>query len=105
MLVSAAWHVVDPCCSCCFCLQVGRGAPEDYLGFLQNLANVHDERLKLDELRAYHFGQRYVVELEVILPAAMSVQESHDIALGLQHKASRAQAICTAILHTHGLQA
>jgi divalent metal cation (Fe/Co/Zn/Cd) transporter len=74
---------------------VGRGAPEHYLGFLQNLANVHDERLKLDELRAYHFGQRYLVELEVILPAAMSVQESHDIALGLQHKASRAQAICT----------
>lgn len=78
-------------------LQVGRGAPEDYLGFLQSLANVHDERLKLDELRAYHFGQRYLVELEVILPAAMSVQESHDIALGLQHKASP----CTSYVHSY----
>jgi divalent metal cation (Fe/Co/Zn/Cd) transporter len=68
-------------------LQVGRGAPEDYLGFLQTLANMHDERLKLDEMRAYHFGQRYLVELEVILPADMFVRESHDIALGLQHKA------------------
>jgi divalent metal cation (Fe/Co/Zn/Cd) transporter len=72
-------------------LKVGRGAPEDYLGFLQTMADMHDERLKLDELRAYHFGQRYLVELEVILPPDMSVRESHDIALGLQHKASLPQ--------------
>jgi cation diffusion facilitator family transporter len=78
---------------------VGRGAPEDYLGFLQNLANVHDERLKLDELRAYHFGQRYLVELEVILPAAMSVQESHDIALGLQHKIEALEEVERCFVH------
>ncbi len=45
--------------------QVGKGAPEDYLEFLSSLANMHDSQLKLDELRAYHFGQRYLVELEV----------------------------------------
>lgn len=33
-------------------LQVGRGAPRSYLEFLQTLANMHDEKLKLDELRA-----------------------------------------------------
>ncbi len=33
-------------------VQVGRGAPEEYLEFLQSLANVHDANLKLDELRA-----------------------------------------------------
>ena len=38
------------------------------------------------QVRAYHFGARYIVEMEVILPSAMTVRESHDIALRLQHK-------------------
>ena len=42
--------------------------------------------LLLDAIRAYFFGQNYIVEVEVILPANMSVQQSHDIALALQHK-------------------
>lgn len=29
---------------------------------------------------------RYIVEMEVVLPADMSVQDSHDISLDLQHK-------------------
>lgn len=29
---------------------------------------------------------RYVVEMEIVMPAAMTVAESHDIALELQHK-------------------
>lgn len=36
--------------------------------------------------RAYHFGPRFHIEMEVVLPQAMSVRESHDIALALQHK-------------------
>ena len=40
----------------------------------------------MDITRAYHFGARYNVEIEIILPGDMSVRESHDIALELQHK-------------------
>jgi len=40
----------------------------------------------VDALRAYHFGSRYIVEVEIILPPQMTVRESHDIALQLQHK-------------------
>ena len=40
----------------------------------------------MDITRAYHFGARYNVEIEIILPGDMSVRESHDIALDLQHK-------------------
>ena len=29
---------------------------------------------------------RYIVEMEVVLPADMSVRDSHDISLDLQHK-------------------
>jgi len=41
---------------------------------------------QVDITRAYHFGARYNVEIEIILPGDMSVRESHDIALELQHK-------------------
>lgn len=34
----------------------------------------------------YHFGARYIVEMEVVMPGGMTVAESHDIALALQHK-------------------
>jgi hypothetical protein len=29
---------------------------------------------------------RYIVEMEVVLPAGMTVRDSHDISLDLQHK-------------------
>eukprot|EP00775_Hariotina_reticulata_P002281 gene2281-2592_t len=50
----------------------------------------------LDVIRAYHFGSRYIVEMEVVLPADMSVQDSHDISLDLQHKVERELAIARA---------
>lgn len=65
---------------------VGVGAPEDFVQNLEQLANTHHEELSLDQIRAYHFGQRFIVEMEVVLPAQMTVRESHDIALILQHK-------------------
>ena len=37
----------------------------------------------------YHFGARYVVEMEIVMPGDMTVAESHDIALELQHKVRR----------------
>jgi hypothetical protein len=37
-------------------------------------------------LRAYHFGSRFMVEAEVVMPADSSLQEVHDISLNLQTK-------------------
>ena len=53
-----------------------------------SIANSHHEHLSVDCIRAYHFGSRFIVELEVLLPPQMTVEESHDIALFLQHKVS-----------------
>jgi hypothetical protein len=38
------------------------------------------------KVTAYAFGNRYFAELEVLLPGAMTVKESHDIALELQQE-------------------
>ena len=65
---------------------IGKGAPADFIENLEELAKTHHADMALDNIRAYYFGQRFIVEMEVVLPSAMTVRESHDIALILQHK-------------------
>lgn len=56
---------------------VGQSAPPEFYRTVIDLANSMDERMYADIVRAYHFGSNYLVELEVVMPAAMSVKESH----------------------------
>ena len=49
---------------------------------MESIAIDHDTRITVDVTRAYHFGARYNVEMEIVLPGNMTVMESHDIALG-----------------------
>lgn len=65
---------------------VGGSAPEHFKGEVRKLADEHHDALNVDSVKAYHFGSRFNVEMEVILPADMTVAESHDIAVDLQHK-------------------
>ncbi len=44
---------------------VGLTAPAEFVAELEELANTHHEKAFLDVIRAYHFGVRYIVELEV----------------------------------------
>lgn len=58
--------------------------------------------LQVDALRAYFFGSKYMVEVEVLLPPDMSVRESHDIALALQHKVGQGRKGHEAVsIHQH----
>jgi len=66
---------------------VGQTAPASFLALVEGVvAEHHPELLLLDQLKAYHFGDRYLVEIEVVMPATMTVKQSHDIALVLQNK-------------------
>eukprot|EP00878_Enallax_costatus_P006730 GHUV01007055.1.p1 GENE.GHUV01007055.1~~GHUV01007055.1.p1 ORF type:complete len:291 (+),score=72.27 GHUV01007055.1:111-875(+) len=78
---------------------VGRGAPAQFIEQLEELANTHHEAMRLDVIRAYHFGARYIVEMEVVMPADMTVQTSHDISLELQHKVERLEEVERAFVH------
>jgi len=42
--------------------------------------------VSLDTVRAWHSGPRLIVEVDVVVAPAMSVQESHDVAEALQVK-------------------
>lgn len=78
---------------------VGYTAPPDFIVMVNGIAATHDPRLLVDCTRAYYFGARYNVEMEVVLPGSMTVIESHDIALALQHKIESLEEVERAFVH------
>lgn len=84
---------------------VGKSAPQDFLNKLVYVSITHDPRiLKIDtvsqnkspsfmyltdtrgQARAYHAGNKYYVEVDVIMDQELRLKETHDIAEGLQRK-------------------
>ncbi|GMH42176.1 hypothetical protein BSKO_10095 [Bryopsis sp. KO-2023] len=78
---------------------IGLGAPPDFVEKLKGIANSHDEELELDVVRAYHFGMKYFVELDVVVPGNMTVTDSHDVAVGLQMKIELLPNVERAFVH------
>jgi cation diffusion facilitator family transporter len=78
---------------------VGHRAPAEFIRQVEDLAKLHESRICLDCIRAYHFGARYNVEVEIVLPGKMTVAESHDIALALQHKIESMDDVERAFVH------
>ncbi|CAK0740588.1 hypothetical protein CVIRNUC_001261 [Coccomyxa viridis] len=79
---------------------VGLSATPPFLQKLTYLCWNHDPRiLQIDTVRAYTFGDSYLAEVDIVLPASMSVAESHDIAEELQIKLERLPDIARAFVH------
>ena len=67
-------------------LIIGRAADPSFLATLREIAETHDPSMALDTVRAYHFGPRYLVEVEVVMDERTVLRESHDCGILLQHK-------------------
>lgn len=65
---------------------VGKRADPETLYKIQKMASEHSPNMQLDQLCAYHFGPRYLVEVEVVMPESTTLRESHDAGITLQHK-------------------
>lgn len=78
---------------------IGLGAPPEFVEKLEEIANSHDEELELDVVRAYHFGMKYFVELDVVVPGDMTVTDSHDVAIDLQKKIELLSDVERAFVH------
>jgi divalent metal cation (Fe/Co/Zn/Cd) transporter len=81
---------------------VGYTAPPEFIAMINELAASHDSRIVVDVTRAYYFGSAFNVEIEIVLPGTMSVSESHDIALALQHKIEICDEVERAFVHVSG---
>ena len=78
---------------------VGRAASDIFLTEVRRLGDNHHPDLKVDIIRAYHFGPKYLVELEVVLPPTMTLQVTHDIGMELQHKIEAFEEVERAFVH------
>ncbi|KAK3232263.1 hypothetical protein Dsin_004144 [Dipteronia sinensis] len=79
---------------------VGRTATPDFLQKLTYLCWNHHKAIRhIDTVRAYTFGSHYFVEVDIVLPANMALQEAHDIGESLQVKLELLPEIERAFVH------
>ncbi|OMO58843.1 Cation efflux protein [Corchorus capsularis] len=79
---------------------VGKSATPDYLQKLTYLCWNHHKAIRhIDTVRAYTFGSHYFVEVDIVLPASMPLQEAHDIGESLQEKLELLPEIERAFVH------
>ncbi|KDO21523.1 hypothetical protein SPRG_12487 [Saprolegnia parasitica CBS 223.65] len=78
---------------------VGIQADEDFIARIDGIADTHHPDMQSDIVRAYHFGNNFLVELEVIMPKSMTVGDAHDISLALQKKVEELDAVERAFVH------
>jgi divalent metal cation (Fe/Co/Zn/Cd) transporter len=80
---------------------VGRTAEPQFIQQLTSIVYHHepDKNIKVDTVRAYHYGSNFLVEVEIILPENMTVKESHDLSESLLHKLERLPEVDRAFVH------
>uniref|UniRef100_A0A5B6YQL4 Putative metal tolerance protein 9-like n=1 Tax=Davidia involucrata TaxID=16924 RepID=A0A5B6YQL4_DAVIN len=79
---------------------IGRAAPPDFLAKLTYLIWNHHEEIKhIDTVRAYTFGSHYFVEVDIVLPEDMFLNETHNIGETLQIKLEQLPEVERAFVH------
>lgn len=79
---------------------VGKSASPEYLQKVTYLCWNHHKAIRhIDTVRAYTFGSHYFVEVDIVLPSKMPLQEAHDIGESLQEKLELLPDIERAFVH------
>ncbi|CAI8606969.1 unnamed protein product [Vicia faba] len=79
---------------------IGRTAPPDFLAKLTYLIwNHHVEVKHIDTVRAYTFGAHYFVEVDIVLPEDMPLNQAHNIGETLQEKLEQLPEVERAFVH------
>ncbi|KAL1515394.1 hypothetical protein AB1Y20_002022 [Prymnesium parvum] len=78
---------------------IGLSADSHFLEIVREIAETHDPSCQLDLVRAYHFGPRFLVELEVVMDEHTPLRDSHDVGLLLQHKIEALPAVERCFVH------
>lgn len=65
----------------------GKSASNAFISKVTYLCwNHHRKIMQIDTVKAYYVSDSFLVQVDIVLPAEMSVKESHDIAESLQFK-------------------
>lgn len=77
----------------------GKAAPQEFIDELMEIATNFDERMTVDSLRAYHFGPKFLVELEMVMPRETLLFESHDLGMELQYEIEGREEVERCFVH------
>ncbi|CAF1274263.1 unnamed protein product [Adineta ricciae] len=78
----------------------GHTAKPEFLQQITWVAFHHSPQiLKIDTVRAFHFGTNFLVEVDIVLPEDMSLRDAHDIGEALQKKIERIPEVERAFVH------
>ncbi len=77
----------------------GKSAPTEFIDELLELAEHFDGRLVVDTCRAYHFGPKFLVEVEVVMPQHTLLKESHDLGMELQYEIEAREEVERCFVH------
>lgn len=78
----------------------GHTARPDFLSKLTWVTMNHDEKIRhIDTVRAFHFGNDFLVEVDIVLPESMSLKVAHDIGETLQQKLETLPEVERAFVH------
>lgn len=61
--------------------------------------NHHEDIVLIDTVRAFHFGNNFLVEVDIVLPEDMSLKEGHNIGESLQQKLEKFPLVERAFVH------
>jgi len=79
---------------------VGKSASADYLQKLTYLCWNHHKAIRhIDTVKGYTFGSNYFVEVDIVLPREMPLEEAHDVGEKLQEKLESLPEIERAFVH------
>lgn len=110
------WTYLDPVGAILVCLYItigwcitgaeqadvlsGRAAPPAYINrILAVCVHHHHLILKIDTIHAYHFGMKFLVEVDVVMDGSTTLREVHDIVEPLQIKIEQLPFVERAHLH------
>lgn len=77
----------------------GKSAPEEFVTELKELAENFSPHMVVDVCRAYHFGPKFLVELEVVLPKHTLLLDSHDLGMELQYEIESREEVERCFVH------
>ncbi|KAK7480079.1 hypothetical protein BaRGS_00028716 [Batillaria attramentaria] len=81
-------------------LLTGRSATPEFLSKVTFLVLDHDENItSIDTVRAFHSGNNFLVEVDIVLPQTMNLGVAHDIGEKLQQKLETLPEVERAFVH------
>lgn len=79
---------------------VGKSAPQDFLNKVVYVSITHDERIqKIDTVRAYHAGDKFYAEVDIIMNESEPLKVTHDVSQTLQRKLEGLADVERAFVH------